>query len=134
VESFDQAFAFFEKGGRSYLTNIYYKAQVLFLAKEDEAGESCLAAGLSEHTDDNLLCIMLNALKHSRTLDDEESLNFIANTAIPELLEAGRHLIAIDYCEKLKEYFAKNNKFKLAYKYAETALYYHKKIMEGDIT
>ena len=134
IDYFNQCFMYCKEGSRIYIDNLYFMINALFAANRNTDAEQLLDKGLEKSSGDELLSLMFDAVKHSRKLNDEESLSFMEDIVIPELLAKGFHLKAIEYCDILRNYFIKVKKYKHALKYSMMSQYYYKKIMEGDLT
>jgi len=129
----NKAFEYFEAGSESYVYYLYIKASILAdWGKFDEYNE-CLEKGLSfSPSDDTFNGLLLKSLKNSLTLDNDDSVKYMEECAIPKLLLRGLNLQAINYCTKLSRHFESSKKYKRAFLYSEHANRVKDKLMKGD--
>ena len=133
IKQFNLAFKHYDKNSILYATSLYFKSSALIALDQVNDGLRCIDEGLSISADNELFKLMFKALKHSCSLNCDESLHYIENIAIPGFLEAERYLRVIEYCAKLEEHYVSENKYKLALKYSKMSYFYYKKIMEGRV-
>ena len=133
IEFFDLSLKHCVKNNKYYFQHLYYKCLTLFLYGDATQGLKCLQEASRASATDKLLGIMFTALKHRQTLNNDESLVYIEDVAIPSFINAGKYREAIDYCEQLAEYYAKTKEPELSDKYKEIARKYNKKVTEGEV-
>ena len=131
LENFNKALEHLEEGSWDYLHTLYYMSQSLYMLGDTQESDDLLNQGIDLAPDNDVTGIMFNAAKHLRSLDDDTSLAYIENTAIPDIMKFGRYVWVIEYCDKLKDFYKGRQKYKIALKYSEMAQDCHKNIIEG---
>jgi len=103
------------------------------LNKIDEAmayAETCL----SYCTKDDIWSVLIHTSKHSITLDQDASVEYIEKTAIPILIEVGLHNKAIEYLDMLSDLFEDTGKRKAALEFSKKSIKIYRQMMEGDLS
>ena len=131
LENFNKALEHIEEGSWDYLHTLYYMSQSLYKSGDVDASDDLLNKGIALASENDVTSIMFNAAKHLRNLDNDLSLAYIENTAIPGIKKFGRYIWIIEYCNKLKDFYKGRRKYRVALKYSEMANDYHKNIIEG---
>ena len=109
IDSIDDAirYAQINKSGAEYKYHIYTK---LFMMNKFGKINACnyeLYDALETESDkEKLTDLLLNTLKHSFTLDREESLSFVEDYAIDKILSYGLNIQAIEYHKKLCTFYS----------------------------
>ena len=121
INSIDDAirYAQIKKSNAQYKYHTYIK---LFIMSKFEMIHACnyeLDDALeTESSSEKLTGLLLNTLKHSFTLDKEESLTFVEDYAIDKLLSYGLNIQAIEYHKKLCMFYSNVRKGVDGYKKA----------------
>ena len=137
INYFNKALKCCDVGSWSFLNNKLYIAYILISENKNDKALALIDEVLpfAQNIEDMLL--LLQSAKHSLSLNETESLNYIENTTIPQLLEIGSHLEAIKYMNILSNFYRKKSDSKQSNKklneYLELALFYTNKILKGEL-
>ena len=134
---FNKSLKYCEIGDWAYLNNKLYIAYMLIDKGERNNALAFIEEllPLAQNTSDILL--FLESAKHSLDLKNVESLDYLENTSIPQLLKMGQHLKAIKYMSILSVFHEKRSRTKQAIKksheYLKLIALYRNKILKGEI-
>ena len=133
LENFAIASSYFDKKSEVYLEYMCHKAVLLRSYNRDEVLE-LVNKGLSMATKGTLWYEWLDAVKHSKELDNQASLMYLECTLIPRLLEYGKHLLVMNCYEWISDHSKKAMCYKPALKYSEKAKKIFSQLMKGDLS
>ena len=127
IENFDTAFQHLDETSEAYKTNLYRKALALIESDRINEGVLCVDKALDMSLDDTRRTLF-ETLKHSAMLSNPESLQYMENTLISQLLKYGQYAEAVKCYETLSGFFKKSGDHKNALKYSELALEVHREL------
>ena len=138
VESAGKACEHMKAGNGEYAYALYKKAFVLEgLGCIDECRQCLNEAEVISSSDETLTGLLIKTLKHSLSLDNEESMMYIEDVAIDKLKDRGLNLQLLHCYEKLSEYHGsgqgRGNKHKVSLTYMMLANTINKKLRNGDL-
>ena len=109
IRNFDEALQYYMENNKNYVNALYCKALALAASNRIEECIGCIDSALSLLTDEMdweaIRAILLNTLKHSLTLCNPDSMQYMKTTAIPKLLEFGQYSEAVDYSKKISGFY-----------------------------
>jgi len=122
IKNFDMALGYLDKGSDVYIACVYKKASLLVDNNQIAEAVKVAEIGMSITTDERWTT-MLDALKHSVSLEDNpDSATYLKETIIPKLLEF-RENETVAYCyKKLSEFYYEHSSPEVAHKYCYLAL------------
>jgi len=141
----EQAILHYKELNESYIDVLIVKAHCLLEMNEYEKCKQVLAQGkaiIDEEKiptpgmafDEDSLSIQLNATGHLMTLDSPDSINYIQNTAIPQLRDGGLSKFeALYFCNKLEAHYTKKRTKTKANAIAAIARDIYREIYEGEV-
>lgn len=124
---YDAALQCFEEGSEAYKSAIYRKASVLIDSNRISEGLECIDKALSMPIHVTWK-VVLESLRHSVTLSDPKSLEYMVNTAIPELQKYGQYEVLLKRYEALIELYENNGDGMSALKYAKCSIDIYKQL------
>ena len=133
IKLFDSALKHCDKNNAYYIYYLYYKSLALLLSGDIENYNEYLQEGLSIAAPNGIHATLFNALNHSRTIENEESLAYIKNVAIPFFIKVGKHREVAKYYEKVSKFYAKVNEIELSIEYNEMTRKYNRKMTKGEL-
>ena len=101
INYFDQAFEYFEENEQHYLENLYCKIRCLINIKKFDECISLLSKAGKLTKSNEVYMLQFESLHHIIKRHEVDSCQFLYDISIPKLLEAGKHFVALDYCEIL---------------------------------
>lgn len=134
---FNKSLKYCDTGDWAYLNNKLYIAYMLIDKGEKKNALALIEEllPLAQNASDMLL--FLESSKHSLNLKNVESLNYLENISIPQLLKMGQHLKAIKYMNILSDFHEKSSRskqsIKKSYEYSKLIVLYTNKILKGDL-
>jgi transcriptional regulator with XRE-family HTH domain len=131
LENIDITFTLINAENKSYKDNLYYKAMILIENNKIEQAVICLDEAIQMTEGNPLKNVLYNALKHTTTLFNETSLNYVGNVAIPQLKFYEKNMALIDCYKKLGIHYEKKN-LKLSLKYFKSAYELSEKLRKGE--
>ena len=141
VKYADTAHDYFEKGLGEPMTrdnmwvqmmeNLYNKTVALLKAGSTDLAWECFDEWITIIPETSLAFLLFQALKNSHNLAQSECLAYMEDIAIPQLLEHGRHLLVIGYCELLCAHFENVKQRKRALHYSKKALGLQRQLFLG---
>jgi len=117
----------------AYSDHLYYKAIILFENEKKHEGEICLHRAIEIEAKSTPSYIQYNALKHSMTLNNVCSLNYVECDAVPKLLEFQMNLPLLACYKQLTAFYVKNNKNK-AFHYLQLTNELNEKLRKGELS
>jgi len=127
---YDKVFDYCTKENLLYLQNLYQKTRCLVEINAYAKYPPLIAEGKELSKENEIFSVMFESLKHLTTLNEENSLNYIENEAIPYLSNKSVNDIVLDYCELLRDHYQKNNSLIKSLKMAEMCGAYYKNAYE----
>ena len=106
---FDRVFEEIDKSHNLYLENLYYKVLCLVMTKKDDMKEK-LQLGIKLSKDNELYSILFESLNKLSNIGRNECRLFIEKKTIPFLVNKKKYSVALFYCDKLKEYYIKDDR------------------------
>ena len=137
INYFNKAIEISAVNGWAYLNNKLHMAYILINEKKNKEALSLIDQLLPHAQDMPDILLFLESAKHGLNLNNAESLEYIENTSIPQLLKMGAHEEAIKYMKILSSFYGKNSDSKKSIQkksdYIELALLYTNKILKGEL-
>ena len=132
LENFEIALRYLDERSEAYKTNLYRKALALIASGMISEGIGCMDEGLSMPIDD-LWKTLFEAVKHSASLSDPVSLEYMETTVISKLLKHGQYEDVLRSYKILSDFFGKNGDYERALKYCKLAVEVHEKLFKERI-
>jgi len=120
LQSFEKAFPYLKEDSETYTANIYYKTMTLVACGNISEAAACIDNNLIPDTS-KLWNVLFNALKHSLSLSEPDSILYITRTAIPKLEKYGQYEEVTEYYKIISDFYSKDKNYELASKYSNLA-------------
>jgi len=134
LECFDIAYQYHDEKNEAYIAFLCKKALFLRINNRKDGVAECLDKCLPLVTKGTLWYEWINGIKHSLTLDNQPSVDYIEWTTIPKINEHGCYWLMMEFYAILSSFFEKESKYKLALEYRNRTFLTYKKLMEGDLS
>ncbi|MDR0957966.1 MAG: helix-turn-helix transcriptional regulator [Clostridiales bacterium] len=114
-----------------YYINLLFKVYALFSLGEDrkQEAEDLMEKGIASTDENTITGLLFRILKCSRNLNDEKSLEYMENFALPKVIEKGKKIKPIEYCELLENFYKERNCPEKVEKYIKLGRDLYKKIL-----
>ncbi|MCL2203424.1 MAG: helix-turn-helix transcriptional regulator [Defluviitaleaceae bacterium] len=134
LECINESFNHITIDKSAYEINLYFKAVILIAQNKINEGIVCVQKCIEMENEGTLHYVIYNTLLHSTSLRRAESLNYLENVAIPELIKHQHYITLMDCYQKLSMHFKNSKKIKMAYKYSELTFKLSEKLRKGDLS
>ncbi|MCL2604451.1 MAG: helix-turn-helix transcriptional regulator [Defluviitaleaceae bacterium] len=132
-KNIDISFNYIDENKSSYANNLYYKSIILLADGQIDKGIECLDQCIKIEKEGTYHNILYNATRHSMTMENNASPEYIENIAIPKFQHHHVNLVLIKYYKIMCDHYRKKNKMK-ALMYSERAFILSEKLREGVLT
>ena len=133
LDYFETANNFVEEGDINHLGILYYKI-LCFIMMNSPRAESEISCAVSIAQNNIWYLMLFTSLSHLITIDDNSSVDYIENIAIPELIKKHEYHTVLEYYEVLENHFATKGNESKALKYkALSGDLYKKTILGGEV-
>jgi len=132
LQSFEKAFPYLKEGSEAYTANLYYKTMALIANGNISEAALCMEKNLVPDTS-KLWNALFNALRHSISLSEPDSILYMTRTAIPNLKKYGHYEEVTEYYEMISDFYKKDKNYELALKYSNLAYEMFKRLYKERI-
>ena len=122
MKNLEKAEEYLEEGSEQYLSCLYHKALMLIDSGSASLSMDILDKGLSMSVEGTVWEVLFNALRHSLTLANPESLEYMTNTAVPKLQKYGHREKVLRYCKLIARFHQENSNFTQAFEFLNLTL------------
>jgi len=134
IENMNTALEHVEHNKEQHAFFLYKKAALLAAFKKFNDFTSCLNEGLAMYSsDETLVGLLLNMLKHSVNIKGRESLTYLQKTIIPKLKQRGLYLEVANLYTKMGEHCSKSKLHKNGLIFYRQAYIISQKLWQGDL-
>ena len=133
LEHLNQASGYYPIGSQNHLLIIYSKIRCYADMRAYSACAELLKEGKKIYEDNKTCMMLLESAKCLIPPADNESIEYLDTVAIPHFLGLGETLVALDFCEFLREHYEKKGIIKKAGQMSEIARRIYKDMHSGGI-
>jgi len=133
LEYIDESLHYVAIGESPHEINLYYKATILLKQNKIAEGVDCVKECIKMEDDGTLHHVICSTLLHSTSLNNNESLTYIENVAIPKLKRHCKYPILLGCYQQLVTHY-ENKKTTKAFIYGKLAYELSDKLRKGDLT
>jgi transcriptional regulator with XRE-family HTH domain/predicted negative regulator of RcsB-dependent stress response len=109
LESINTAIDRCERKSLTHKLNLYVKATILYATNDTKTGLECVEEGLIIQSQHEIHNVLFLTLKHLNMINENDSLKYIVNIAIPELINHSKNFQLIDCYMTLSNHFLPKN-------------------------
>jgi len=133
VEYIEDALNYLQKGSVSYLEALYQKVRCHIGMGNFPVCKTLLQEGHELSQSNKIYAVLFEALDHLMTLNDDKSMSYIEDVAIPLLLEVSAKTTALDYCKILQKHYSKKGTLKKQLSIEKIVAGIYEDMLEGGV-
>ena len=132
LDNYEEAFKYHEEGSEPYIDSLFHKAITLIACDMIDEALDCISKGMRSSRGE-VWKALFDALKHSVSLSDPASLEYMEKVAIPNLLKHGQYEEATSHHEKICKFYEHRGNHKKAYEHIRAMYNIQKKQYEDRV-